>query len=128
MDLNSNFLKAVFHKFYLVHSWILYLIYGFTFSAKWWGSPKTIQITNKIVYMYIVFCFLVILLQRELQKSWWTVPDPMGIKWVLLLYFQANITMLHFQLTHSVPFSPRDLWKVSETSTMEGFAKTVYGF
>ena len=23
-----NFLKAVFHKFYLVHSWILYLICG----------------------------------------------------------------------------------------------------
>ena len=33
-----------------------------------------------------------------------------------------------FQLIHSVPLSPRDLWKVSETSTMEGFAKTVYGF
>ena len=29
-NIASNFLKAVFHKFYLVHSWILYLIYSWT--------------------------------------------------------------------------------------------------
>ena len=60
---------------------------------------KLYKILMKLCLLILFFSFLVVLLQRELQKSWWTVPELMGTKWVLLLYFQANITELHFQLT-----------------------------
>ena len=46
-----KFLKAVFHKFELVHSWILGLIYSFMSSkiawnvanAKWWFAEMKID-------------------------------------------------------------------------------------
>ena len=50
--ITSNFLKAVFHKFYLVHSWILWLIWkkggklGLSFQRRHQDPPQTSKTEN----------------------------------------------------------------------------------
>ena len=44
--ITSNFLKAVFHKFYLVHSWIPWPIYPFQVNVSFPYLLKTSENTS----------------------------------------------------------------------------------
>ena len=59
----SNFLKAVFHKFYLVHYWILGLICWFTYSPlkeTWLTYPLYLSFKEKGIFTYYLKLFLVL--------------------------------------------------------------------
>ena len=57
--MTSNFLKAVFHKFYLVHSWIPWMpnINGYIWSGGWMSVLFLI-----VVLVYLVLCFSIFMI------------------------------------------------------------------